>query len=158
MKIVPYNEKYKQDFVELNTSWITEMFVLEDEDVRLLNNVDCEISKGAQIFFAIDEETDVVASCCMVAPCDESTWEIEKFATRKEFAGRGAGTACFQACVNFARAHNAKRLVIVSNTKCEQALRIYRRHGFVEIPINKEIFPFDRGNISFELKIEEASS
>lgn len=157
MIIVPYDEQYKKDFVELNKEWITEMFVLEEEDVRLLSSIDQEVARGAQIFFAIDEDTNKVASCCMVAPCEAQTWEIEKFATRKEYERRGAGTACLLACIEYAREQGAKRLVIVSNTKCWQALRLYRKYGFTEIPIDREVFPFERGNISFELKLEDAS-
>lgn len=34
MKIVPYDSKYKEDFIEMNKAWIEDMFALEDEDLR----------------------------------------------------------------------------------------------------------------------------
>ena len=40
MKVVTYDKKYKKDFIELNRLWISEMFVLEDEDMRILNNIE----------------------------------------------------------------------------------------------------------------------
>ena len=29
MKIVPYHQKYKNDFIEMNKAWISEMFTIE---------------------------------------------------------------------------------------------------------------------------------
>ena len=155
MRIVPFDSRYKNDFIEMNEAWISEMFRLEPEDRRLLNEIENELAKGAQIFFAIDEETNRVASCCMVAPFNEDEWEIEKFATRKEFAGRGAGTATLKACVEYAKSRGCKKLLIVSNTKCEQALRLYFKAGFKEIPVDKARFPFERGDVSFEMDMNE---
>lgn len=42
------------------------------------------------------------------------------------------------------------RIIIVSNRKCVQALHLYRKNGFVEIPVDKEKFPFERADIAFE--------
>ena len=155
MRVIPFEPQYKPDFIEMNEAWISEMFRLEPEDQRLLNEVESEIARGAQIFFAIDEETSRAASCCMVAPFNDHEWEIEKFATRKEFARRGAGTAVLLACIEYAKRKGCKKLLIVSNTKCEQALRLYRKTGFKEIPVDKERFPFERGNISFQMDMSE---
>lgn len=59
MKVVPYNSKYKQDFIELNKAWISAMFVIEDEDLRELSNIEPYIKNGGQIFFAIDDTEKV---------------------------------------------------------------------------------------------------
>lgn len=50
MKIVPYAPQYKEDFVEMNRAWISELFVLEPEDKRELGNIEPYIAKGGQIF------------------------------------------------------------------------------------------------------------
>lgn len=39
MKIVPYDPKYKADFVEMNRAWISEMFCLEPEDLAVMDNI-----------------------------------------------------------------------------------------------------------------------
>ena len=51
MKVVPYDEKYKEDFIEMNKHWISEMFVIEDEDLAVLNNIESALESGGQIFF-----------------------------------------------------------------------------------------------------------
>ncbi|MDO5308996.1 MAG: GNAT family N-acetyltransferase [Planctomycetia bacterium] len=131
------------------------MFKLEPEDVRVLENIEEEIAKGAQIFFAVDETNNSVMSCAMIAPIGEDVWEFEKFATRPEYSGRGLGSLCLNECIEYARCNGAKRILIVTNTKCASAVHLYRKNGFKEVPINKEVFPFERGNISFELSLDE---
>lgn len=42
------------------------------------------------------------------------------------------------------------RIIIVSNRKCVQAVHLYRKNGFTEIPVDKEKFPFERADIAFE--------
>ena len=149
MKIVPYDEKYKEDFIEMNKHWIYEMFVIEDEDLAAFNNIESALEAGGQIFFAIDDEENVLA-CCMIAPLPNGEWEIEKFCARGMYTGTGAGTACLKACMNYAREKCVEKIVIVTNTKCEQAIHLYRKFGFIEVPVDKKKFPYERANIAFE--------
>lgn len=46
MRVVPYEEKYKEEFIEMNKHWISEMFVIEQEDLDVLNNIErgCRIN------------------------------------------------------------------------------------------------------------------
>lgn len=87
----------------------------------------------------------------MIAPMEDGTWEILKFAARGMYTGTGAGNACLKACIAYAREQQAKRILIVSNRKCVQALHLYRKNGFIEIPVDKQKFPFERADIAFEL-------
>ncbi|WP_277296522.1 hypothetical protein [Succinatimonas hippei] len=50
MQVVPYADKYKKDFVKMNTEWISKMFVMEPEDFKVLNNIEAKIADGGQIF------------------------------------------------------------------------------------------------------------
>lgn len=149
MKVVPYNRKYKEDFIQLNKAWISEMFVLEPEDEKELGNIEPYLEKGGQIFFAVDDEENIMA-CCMLAPRDDGDWEIMKFAANDMYKGVGAGSSCFNACIDYAKSKKIEKVIIVSNRKCEQAIHIYRKFGFVEIPVDKKKFPFERADIAFE--------
>lgn len=149
MKVVEYAPKYKDDFVEMNEAWISEMFVLEEEDIREMSNIEQAIEKGGQIFFAVDDNDQVMA-CCMIAPRDDGDWEIMKFAARGMHTGTGAGSACLKACIDYAREKQLPKIIIVSNRKCSQALHLYRKYGFYEIPVDKKRFPFERADIAFE--------
>lgn len=154
MKIVPYDSKFKEAFVEMNRRWISDMFVMEPEDIRELANIEPYIKAGGEIFFALDNEDTPVAGC-MVAPREDGEWEIMKFAAVGMYTGTGAGTACLKACIDYAKAQGVKRLLIVSNRKCKHAVSIYRKQGFTEIPVDKKKFPFERADIAFEMRFEK---
>ena len=53
MKLVSYNPKYKNEFIEMNKYWISSMFVMETEDEHELDNIEPYIENGGQIFFAL---------------------------------------------------------------------------------------------------------
>lgn len=149
MRIVPYDKKYKEDFVEMNEAWISTMFEMEAEDIRELENIEPTLEKGGNIFFALDEDGAVMA-CCMIGPREDGDWEIMKFAAKGMYTGTGAGDACLKACIAYAKNKEIPRIIIVSNRKCVQALHLYRKNGFTEMPVDKEKFPFERANIAFE--------
>ena len=149
MKIVPYDKKYKEDFIELNKAWISEMFVMEPEDERELGNIEPYLDAGGQIFFALDDAEHVMA-CCLIAPREDGDWEIMKFAASEHYKGAGAGSACLKACMDYAKSKKIEKVIIVSNKKCVQAVHLYRKFGFIEIPVDKKKFPFDRADIAFE--------
>ena len=58
-----------------------------------------------------------------------------------------------QACIDFAKKNGAKTIVIVSNRKCDKAVRLYRKFGFVEVPVDREKFPYERADIAFEMNL-----
>lgn len=150
MNIVGYEPQYKSAFLSLNKAWISAMFTLEEEDVRELEQIESTLARGGNLFFALDDGGQVMA-CCMVGPRPDSDWEIMKFAASGMYTGTGAGNACLRACIDYAAAQGVPRILIVSNRKCVQALHLYRKNGFVEIPVDKKKFPFQRADIAFEL-------
>lgn len=154
MKVVPYEKKYKNAFIEMNKEWISNMFRIEQHDIEMLNNIDRSIEAGAQIFFAVDDNDEVLA-CCMIAPLKNGEWELEKFCAKGMYTGSGAGTACLKACIDYAKKKNASKIVIVTNTKCVQAIHLYKKFGFVECPVDEEKFPYERANIAFEQSMTE---
>ncbi len=56
MKVVPYSKEYKNEFIEMNKRWITEMFRLEDEDIVVLNNIDGIVANGGEVCFTLSDE------------------------------------------------------------------------------------------------------
>lgn len=149
MNIETYKPEYKEAFIAMNLAWIEEMFQVEDEICMVLGSIEERLANGGEIFFAINDEGEIMASC-MVAPLPSGEWEIEKFAAKKEFAGQGAGKACLQACMDFIKEKQIQKVIIVSNRKCVSAIHLYRKFGFIEIPVDKNKFPYERADIAFE--------
>lgn len=53
MKIVPYCARYKEDFIEMNRNWISQMFQIEPEDLRELSNIEPSLAAGGNIFLPL---------------------------------------------------------------------------------------------------------
>lgn len=53
MKVVPYDPKYRQDFIEMNRAWISEMFRIEEQDLKEMDNVDSAIEAGGRSFLRL---------------------------------------------------------------------------------------------------------
>lgn len=151
MEILEYQPQFKSDFIRMNTAWIEKYFTMEQDDYDILNNVEELLQKGAMIFFAV--ENGNVAATCMVVPISDYEWELCKLATDGRFQGKGAGSAVFKACMNYAMNHGAKRLVIISNSILKPALHIYEKFGFKEIPVDKT-HNYQRADIQFEYIVE----
>lgn len=155
MKIIEYDKKYKVDFIRLNTSWIERYFIVEKADYDVLNNIEELLAKGSMIYFAID--ADKVLATCMTMPLENGVWEILKLAASNQYTGTGAGSAVFNACMNYAIKNGAKKISIISNRILKPALHIYEKFGFKEIPLNKKYWGFDRADIEFEYNVFQAT-
>lgn len=134
---------YKQDFVSLNLAWIEKCFKVEPQDVHMLEDVEDFRRRGAEAFFAAEENKAIAT--CMVTPVGDGVWEICKLACDERHQGKGVGSAVLEACQAYARKHGARRLMIVTNTVLAAAVHLYRKHGFREVPITNP--EYERVNI-----------
>lgn len=151
MNIVKYEAKYRNSFVQFNTDWIVDNFGnLEKEDIETFEKIEEELKAGAMIYFAIED--DVVLATCMAKPMNGATWEICKLASNKHREHKGCGSAVFEAAMQWAIEHDAKRLFILSNSKLKPALHIYEKYGFKEIKLKD--YGYTRGDIAFERLID----
>lgn len=147
MRIIEYDSRYKNSFIEFNTDWIVDNFgCLENEDIETFEKMDEELENGAMIYFAI--ENDVPLATCMAKPINEETWEICKLASNKHREHKGCGSAVFEAAIQWAIKHGAKKLFLLSNRKLKPAIHIYEKYGFKEIKLND--YEYIRGDIAFE--------
>ncbi|HEX3232997.1 MAG TPA: GNAT family N-acetyltransferase [Gemmatimonadales bacterium] len=150
-RIETYREKYRVDFERLNRDWIETFFVLEDADREIFRDPEAAvIAPGGQIFFVID--ADGVQGTCAVLPHEPGIFEIAKMAVSPGARGRGYGDLLMEASVEFARRAGARRVVIVSNTVLGPAIRLYQRHGFVQVPLEQHE-RFARANIRLEREL-----
>ncbi len=136
MEIIPYETRYKQHFIDLNMAWIEKYFCVEAHDRTLFSDVERPIQEGGMIFFAVEGEE--VLATCMVAPKANGVWELCKLATQEKAMGKGAGSAVFKACMHHAIEKGAQKLVLTTNSRLKPALHIYKKLGFVQVPLEAE--------------------
>jgi ribosomal protein S18 acetylase RimI-like enzyme len=152
VRIVPFDSAYAEAFADLNYQWIEESYGIEEHDREVLDHpYESVIISGGEIFFALigDEAAGTVA----MVKLDGDHFELAKMAVSPEFRGRRIGDALMRACIGFAVSKKAKSIILESNTKQEAAIRLYRKHGFVEIPLDPNSH-FVRANIRMELALD----
>jgi ribosomal protein S18 acetylase RimI-like enzyme len=148
ISIVPYKEEYKEYIKILNYEWLEKYFSVEPVDVVQLSNPQIEIlDKGGKIFFALDDGK-VIGTASLLKVSNEE-YELAKMAVTEKYKSAGIGKMLTEHCIDEAKKLDAKKLILVSNTTLDAALHIYRKYGFVEIPMPKETH-YERGNIMME--------
>ena len=151
-RVVPYREEYRAAFDALNREWIEQYFTLEPADREILGDPGSRIIEvGGEVFFVM-ERGEILGTCAMLRHSADD-YEIAKMAVAAKARGRGLGDLLMDACIAFAREREAERVIIVSNTVLEPAIRLYRKHGFVQVPLAGDA-RYKRANIRLEMKLQ----
>jgi GNAT superfamily N-acetyltransferase len=148
LSISPYHANLKEDFVRLNIDWLEEFFVVEPVDEVVLKQ--CEqkiIEPGGHIFFLMQADTVLATVALMKA--SEGVFELTKMAVDKTERGKGFGKILLQHCIDFAQDQSWEKLILYSNTKLENAIYLYRKFDFQDIPV-EEGCVYARCNIKME--------
>ena len=133
VRIVGYAPRYRDAFRDLNLEWIERDFTVEESDrVMLENPEDAIISRGGEVFVALDG--DVVVGVCSLIPASSSSWQLAKMAVSPQARGRGIGRLLAQAAFDYAKSAGASQIELFTNTVLEPAMGLYRSLGFVEAP------------------------
>jgi GNAT superfamily N-acetyltransferase len=149
--VVPYREELRAAFEQLNREWIEQYFEVEEADRQVFSNPEAAILEpGGQIFFAL-AGSDVVGTCAIVRHGPEE-YEIAKMAVAPRARGQGLGDRLMEAAIGHALKCGARRIIIVSNTVLEPAIRLYRKHGFVPVPLSPNQ-RYQRVNIRLEREL-----
>lgn len=150
VNILPFNKKYTKAFYDLNREWLETFFYVEPFDEEVLSKPNQYIiEKGGHIFFA-EFKGDIVGTVALMPTKTPKVFELSKMAVSPKHRGLKIGQHLMQHCIDFARDQKFNGLMLYSNTKLENAIYIYRKYGFIEIPI-EENSPYKRGNIKMEL-------
>ena len=147
--VVPFEDKYAGDFKRLNLEWIEKYFEVEKNDNKHLNHPrESIINTGGEIYSVIEEGR--VMGVCALVYSGERVYEIAKMAVEKDARGKGYGNLLMEAAINGAKAKGGDKIVIVSNTILEPAIRLYEKYGFETTRLGQDP-NYERGNIEMEL-------
>ncbi len=150
LTITSFEEEHSLTFYNLNIEWLQTYFYVEPYDEEVLSNPHKYIiNKGGHIFFA-KLNTEVVGTVALMPMNATGVYELTKMAVSPKHRGYKIGQQLMQHCIDFAKKNHFKKLVLYSNTKLENAIYIYRKYGFIEIPV-EEGCPYKRCNIKMEL-------
>ncbi len=151
INIVTHQEEYASPFYDLNIEWLETYFYVEEFDKEVLSKPQQYIiDPGGHIFYA--KQGDEILGTVALMKENEKSFELTKMAVAPNQRGKKIGQKLMQYCIDFAKENNFDRLFLYSNTKLENAIYIYRKFGFIEIPVEKDS-PYDRSNIKMEFPI-----
>ncbi len=92
-----------------------------------------ELSPPHGIFLVLYESEHALA-CGGIKREDDESGELKRMFVAHSARGRGLGTALLSALESWARAEGLKRLRLDTAAPLNEAIALYRRAGYVEVP------------------------
>lgn len=155
VNIVPYTDRYRAAFRQLNETWITTYFTLEEADRKALNDpVKNILMPGGHILIALYEGKPVGTCALLKMEDPRYDFELVKMAVAPAMRGKNIGYRLGKAIIEKARETGAVRLYLESNTALQPAINLYRKLGFREVTGHAS--PYARCNIQMELDLHAA--
>jgi N-acetylglutamate synthase-like GNAT family acetyltransferase len=150
LQIIDYQPEYQPYFEKFNKAWLEEFFVVEPFDKWVLEQPENAIIKnGGKIYFAASGTT--IVGTVALRLIEEGVYEMTKMAVDKAYRGAGAGQFLCQTAIEKARELGAQKLVLFSNRVLKNAVHIYQKTGFTEIPVQPGTY--ERADIMMEMDL-----
>jgi len=138
-----------EKFKSLNLEWLKSYFKVEPIDKLILNNPEREIIKKEGFIFMIQKNSETIGTFAFIKK-SEKIYEFSKMAITPKERGNGYGNMAMKFLIQFAKNKKWSKLVLYSNTKLKNSIHLYKKYGFKEIPLEKNLI-YSRGNIKMEL-------
>ncbi|WJG09232.1 bifunctional helix-turn-helix transcriptional regulator/GNAT family N-acetyltransferase [Aliiglaciecola sp. LCG003] len=131
ISIVDYTPQRAAFFESINTQWIEAMFVLEEVDKQVLRDPQkFIIDPGGKIWFAQHPEFGIVGACALLSK-GEGAYELTKMGVLENARGLKVGEILLQYVIQQANNLPLDCLFLLTNKKCEAAIHLYEKNGFV---------------------------
>lgn len=149
ISIVDYLPEHRLRFKEINEQWITRSYVMEEEDIKTVEDPETYILKdGGKIYIALYKEHPV--GTCAYLNMGDHVYEMIKFAVDEEYRGLKIGKFLVEESVESIRNMGADKIILFSNRGgSAKAIDMYYKMGFKEIPLGNS--EFARADIKMEL-------
>ena len=130
--ILPFRDDLASAFHAINVAWISAMFALEPHDEEVLANPRAFIvDRGGVILFAATPAGEPIGTGALM-PTAPGAWELTKMGVVDAARGTGAGTLLLDALIERARTlPGLDTLYLLTNRRCEAAVHLYEKAGFV---------------------------
>jgi N-acetylglutamate synthase-like GNAT family acetyltransferase len=148
LQIIDYQPQYQPYFEKFNKAWLEEYFTVEPFDKYVLENPEeAIINNGGEIYFA--KAGSKIIGTVGLRFIEDGVFELTKMAVDKTYRGAGAGKFLCQTAIDKAKEMGVKRLVLYSVRQLANAIHIYNKLGFTEIPVQPGTY--ERSDIMMEL-------
>jgi GNAT superfamily N-acetyltransferase len=151
IEIVDFTPEYARAWHDLNLAWISEVFVVEDEDRDVLTDPQKNLlDKGGAIIIALFNGEPV--GTCALKRVNIDLVEMCKMTVAKHMRGRNIGRRLGEAIIEKASQIGASTIELYSNRRgSEVAIEMYRKLGFIEIPLTGAVYA--RADIKMQMML-----
>ena len=150
IEIVDYKPEYAIHFERINKAWLEEYFTIEPIDKYVLENPqEAILDHGGHILFAQYEQHIVGAAALKFV--EPGVFELTKMGVDQNLRGQGTGKVLCRAAIEKAREIGATKVILYSNRILANAINIYLKLGFTEIPLDAV---YKRSDIKMVLILE----
>ena len=138
-----------EKFKSLNLEWLDTYFKVEPIDEIVLNNPEREVIDKGGFIFMIQKNHNTIGTFAFIKK-SAKIYEFSKMAISPDERGNGYGNMAMEFLIQFAKNQKWSKLILYSNTKLKNSIHLYKKYGFKEIPLGKNLI-YSRGNIKMEL-------
>ena len=152
ISITGYEPKYQPDFERMNRQWIEEWFTMEPLDEYVLTNPEEAILKdGGAILMALYNGS--VAGTGGLRKVGDKVYEFTKMAVDENFRRKGIAEALSYASFEKAKELGATKIILYSNTKNANAIKLYEKIGFKHLQVEPGVY--ERANVKMEIDVNQ---
>jgi putative acetyltransferase len=150
IKIIENSKNHLQDFIRLNEEWISHYFAIEETDRKLAANPYQVVDNGGFLFFLMSD--DEVLGVCALFNEGDGVYELARMAVSPAHQGKAYSMQLMEHCIDKLKSIQAKKVYLVSNTKLEAAIHLYKKFGFQTVSEGPHPV-YSRANIVMERAI-----
>ena len=153
LEFIFFKNEHANIFKALNLEWLKTFFAVEPYDYLVLNNPSKEIIETGGEIFMVSIEGNIIGTFAFLKK-EEKLFEFSKMAVTPSERGKGYGNKMVQFAIEYSRKKQWNTLILYSSTILENSIHLYRKYGFVEVPIDPDI-KYVRGNIKMSLNLKK---
>lgn len=152
VEIDVFRREHAGRFGELNREWLERYHLMEaSEEGQLADPQTHFIDAGGQIFVALHDGN--VIGTCAVTPHGSETVELAKLTVASEYRGQGIARRLVERCIAYAREREVRRMMLLSNSQLQGALRLYESLGFRYCPV-PEVKQYQVADVCMMLELD----
>jgi DNA-binding MarR family transcriptional regulator/N-acetylglutamate synthase-like GNAT family acetyltransferase len=131
LRIREYDDRLAGDFDAITREWVEDMFTLEAKDIEVITHPREKIlAPGGEILFVEADGLGIIGTCALMR-VEGDTFELTKMGVRATARGLKAGEFLLKRTLERARQMPIRELFLLTNSKCEAAIHLYEKAGFV---------------------------
>lgn len=133
--LIDFSEEQKDSFRTLNEEWLKKYFSVEPIDAAFLSDPKKEIlDKGGKIFYAVLNGS-IVGTVALLNE-GNGVFELGKMAVTEKHQDAGIGKKLLDHALRCAKKSGMKKVILYSHTSLKSAIHLYKKFGFVEVPLD----------------------